>query len=291
MTSPNLSIDRPGRAIACMIGAMAFFALMDAQAKLLGASLPVPELVFFRLIGGLLVVAPLYFRQPAPQRRLVNPGLLAVRAGLGLAGVALYFAALTTLGMAEVAAVSFAAPFLVTALGALALHEPVSRRHWIALLVGFAGMLVILRPGGGVVSSGGLLALAGALAYALLIITLRIQGRVMTSITSAFWFLAVAPFVVLPLLPVVWVTPTWDQAPWLLGLGIAGGLGQILLTMALRLAPASTVAPFDYTYLVWATGLGWFLFGDFPDRETLLGLPLVIGAGLVLLRRDRETGP
>lgn len=282
--------DSPVLGIALMVLAMAHFAVMDALAKVLTDSHAVIQIVFFRGLGALVVMTPLFLSQPAEARVLRRPGLTALRVGLGLSAVTLFFAALARMPMADVGAIAFSSPLMVAVLGMLVLKEWVDPVGWLALGLGFAGMLLILRPDGPVLSLGALYALGGTLGYALLMIVLRVQGRAMTSITSAFWFTALSPLVIAPLVPFFWTPPSGRDLVLLLGLGMIGAVGQLCLTQSLRLAPASVVAPFDYTYLIWALGLGWVLFGDWPAASTLAGLPLIVGAGLLILRRETVRG-
>ncbi|ABC20875.1 Protein of unknown function DUF6, transmembrane [Rhodospirillum rubrum ATCC 11170] len=278
--------DNPLAAIGFIVLAMALFAIMDTLAKLLSAGQPILLIVLFRSLGALIVLTPVFLRQPASHRRLIQPRLLALRVVLGTTAVTLFFMAIAKMSLADVAAINFSSPLMVTLLSIVLLKERVGPRRWLALLVGFAGVLVILRPGGGVLSQYALFAVGGTLCYAVLMIILRLQGQIMTSATSSFWFTLFSPLLVLPAMPAVWVTPDPGDLAMLLILGMVGGLAMLSMTQAMRLAPASTVAPFDYSYLIWAVAAGWFLFGDLPSPSSLMGLPLIIGSGLYILHRE-----
>ncbi len=275
--------------IGFMVVAMGLFASMDALAKLLGGEFSILQLVFFRNLGAITVVFPLFITQAPADRALKKPVLVGLRMVLGMATLVGFFTALQTLGMAEVGAITFTSPLFVTLMAVPFLGEEVGWRRWVAILVGFAGVMIILQPSGGVLSWGAAWALMGALGYATLLVVLRIQGRTMTSLSSAFWLNFMNVIVLAPVMPFVWTTPSPTTFGLLMLLGMVGGLGQTALAQSVRLAPASVVAPFDYTYLMWATLLGWLVFDTLPLESTLWGMPVVAASGLYLLHRESRT--
>jgi drug/metabolite transporter (DMT)-like permease len=172
------------------------------------------------------------------------------------------------------------------------LGEWIGWRRWVAILVGFAGVLLVTRPGIGGVHWAAFYSVASAVFYALYIVTTRVLSRSDSSDTTLFYSNLVGAVAMLPVLPFVWTTP---HDPFIIFLMVAfgafGSFGHYLLIVGHRLAPASVLAPFMYSQLVWATGFGYFVFGDVPNRWTLAGASVVVASGLYLLHRERVRGP
>lgn len=270
--------------------ALLLFAILDATAKYLTAYHAVPFMVWIRYLVHclfmLLTVAPGEGRALIATR---HPGLMIVRA-LTLVGVTLFMQlALRTLPLAESSALVFTTPLLVALLAGPLLGETIPRRAWIATAAGFAGVLLIARPGGTVGGIGVVYAGAAALCYALYQILTRRLAATETPLRLLFYTaligtlaMAFAPFT-------HWdgTLPGWPDALLLASLGLWGGVGHFLMIRAFREAPASQLAPLLYVQLIWATLLGWLVFGHLPDLPAVAGM-LVIGASglfLVLPRR------
>lgn len=207
----------------------------------------------------------------------------------GLAAMALNFWAMTLLPLAEATAIGFTVPIFATLLAALLLSEPTGWRRWSAVLIGFAGVLIVVQPGGGTLPTAGIgVAIVGAVLTAAVTITIRRLGATEAAATTVFWF-TVSSLVPLGF-AMLWFGAAHDAVSWaIIGvLGVAGGIGQLTLTAALRLAPVSVVMPMDYTGLIWAALLGWLIFADLPSAATWIGAPAIIGSGLYIAWREHR---
>ena len=284
--------DRPLAGIALMITGIASFAVMDAIIKWLTAAYPVPQVIALRSWFGLPFLFWLAMREgglPAlrTRRPMVHAGrfLLVLLLSLG------FFYALSKMKLADAIAIAFAAPIIITALSVPLLREAVGLRRWIAIVVGFAGVLIILRPGGGVFDWAALAALGSAVVYALLMITTRAFKSTESSASLMLYPQLGISLSGIVMVLYFWVTPT----PFDLGLfalaGLFGSIGVMCITHAFRLAPAAAIAPFEYTALLWATLLGYLLWDELPDSVTLLGAGVVIASGLYIIYREaRKAG-
>lgn len=273
-----------------MLAATSLFAAMDATVKLLMADHTLVQVLFFRALFGLVPLAPLLWRDGRRAIATRRPLAHMIRSVIGLGAVGCFFLAVHRLPLAQVTVIGFAAPLLITALAALLLGERVDRGRWLAVAAGFGGVLLVAGPAawpGGLGGAGAAFAVAGTLLYALMMVLLRDMGRTETAVSTVFWF----SMLTLPLtgaaLPFAWRTPA--AAAWGLfaAAGILGGVGQLAISQALRLAPASVVAPFDYFHIVVSASLGWLLFAEVPGPATLAGAAVVAGAGLYVIRAER----
>jgi drug/metabolite transporter (DMT)-like permease len=271
-----------------MLLAVLLFAVMDTLIKKLSPDFGTFQIIFFRSLFALVPIgAAVLWAGGRTALRTAQPAGHVLRSLVGLGAMFCFFMALRYMPLADVYAISFAAPLFLTALSVPLLGEPVGWRRWTAVLVGFVGVLVVIRPTGGVFSSIALLALTGAFFYALAMIQTRRLGRTEGSATIAFYFtltcMAAGAIGMIP----DWVTPDRpEQVAMLIGMGVVGGMAQLLLTNAFRLAPAAAVAPLEYTSLIWALLFGWAFFGEMPTGALLLGGPLIVGSGLYILHRE-----
>ena len=261
---------------------------MDACIKLLTLrGMPVTEAMFLR---NLLALAPLL---AALAWDGGTAGLLRARHGTQiLRGIFAFvtgwcfFTALTAMPLADALALAFAAPLLIALLSGPMLAEPVAARSWWAIALGFAGVLVILRPGAGVVEPMAILALLAAVAYAVNSVLLRKLGHADSATVSSIYGTAIAALLSAGgLTGAGWIVPAAGDWPLLALTGLLGASGSLAIAAAFRLAPAATLSPLEYTSLLWALGLGWVLFGDVPGPTLLLGAPLIILGGLMLARK------
>lgn len=279
--------------IALRLGAVACFGFMAAAIKLgheAGAN--TVELVFYRFFFGLppLLVWIAMSRNWAAWRT-ERPLAHLLRSTVGLVTMALAFTALAFLPLAEATTIGFVAPLFAVALSALILKEPVGRHRWTAVAIGFVGVLVVMRPGVGALPAIGLaVALASALGVAAVTVTIRQISRTEGTQTIVLWFTAFSILIVGAAMPSY---AQWhDARGWaiLVALGLFGGTAQLLLTASLRFAPISTIAPFDYTQLLWAVLLGWAIWDVHAPAATWAGAALIIGGGLYTLYRERRLG-
>jgi drug/metabolite transporter (DMT)-like permease len=283
--------QRPLAGIALRLLTALLLAVMFALVKLASTrGVNVVESLFYRQCGSALCAAGVVAVGPGfgslkTERVWAHVGRMA----LGLSAMALNFVAFILLPLAEATTIGFSVPIFAVVLAALVLGEPTGQWRWGAVAVGFAGVLLIVQPGSGDVPMlGASVALAAALLTASVTIVIRRLGATERATTTVFWF-AVSSRVPLGLLMLHFAGPH-DPVTWLLlaGLAIAGGLAQLTLTAALRLAPVALVMPMDYTSLLWAVLLGSWLFGELPTPWTWVGAPIIIASGLVIVWREHR---
>lgn len=278
--------------IGCMLAAMATISVQEAFAKYLGQSLPIPQVVWARYIGHLaLMVIWLWPKHGSGLLRANKPLLQVGRSLLLLIDTALAFWGLTMIGLAELTAIFFTVPLLVAALAIPILNEKVGIRSLLAIMVGFSGTLVIIRPGFDGLGLGAFLVFGAACCVALFNVTTRKLANDDPMAVTLFYTALVGAVVSSLALPFFWKTPETALA-WgaFITIGIFGGIAHSLMVAAHKFAPASVVAPFMYTQVFWALGLGWIIFGNLPDQYAFLGGGVVILSGLYLIHRDRIDG-
>ncbi len=275
--------------IALMCGALVCFACLDATGKWLTPRVGVWQVVWSRYLGATVLV--LIFINPWTTPRMfatTRPVIQAVRSCLLFGSTALNFFALRKLQLADTMAIFFAMPFLVSLLAGPILGEWVGWRRLVAICVGFTGVLVVLRPGTGSMDPAAGFAIAGLFCYAFYSILTRMLAASDPSRTTTLFSAMSGVVFLTPVLPFFWV---WSESwfVWLLLCltGFFGGFGHWLLILAHGRAPAAVLAPFVYTQLVWATGLGFLVFGDIPGPFTLAGALIVVCSGLYLFGRER----
>jgi len=284
------STDRPMLALGLRlagIGAMAGMGALIKAAGVQGANLV--EIIFWRQAASVvLILAWVLATGTLSSLATKRPKAHFTRSFYGMVGMTLNFGALLLLPLAEAVTMSFSAPIFAVVLSVLLLGEKVHAWRWGAVAAGFVGVLVIAQPGGDHLPLVGAAAgLAGAFMIALISIHLRDLTRTEQSLTIVFWFGAVTVICALPLM--LAMGQAHNGLEWLLlaGIGVAGTIGQILITLALRYGKVSSVIVMDYSGLVWATLLGWLIFSDLPPLTTWIGAPLVVGAGLVIAWREQ----
>lgn len=285
--------DRVLAGIALRLLAIFFLSTMSALVKLAesrGATLF--ETMFWRQACALPVVLAFVARGPGGLGSLRTKRLRGhlARSMVGVVGMVFTFGAVLLLPLAEATTFQFTVPIFATILGALVLRERTGIQRWSAVLVGFAGVLVVVQPGSNDVPVGGaIVGLLAALFVALVAILLR-QLRDEPSGTTVFWFSTLT----LPLIaiPYAFHLKAHDPLTWanLAAIGIVGGMGQLALTGAAKMAPVSSVVPMDYSGLIWATLYGWLLFGMLPTPMTWVGAPIIIASGLFIVWREQRLG-
>lgn len=275
--------------IALMCAALLCFSALDASAKWLGQDLPTLQVVFARYLGSVILIGIFVNGLTTPGvARSNRPALQVLRSLFLLGGTLLNFLALRWLQLAETMAIMFSTPFLVALIAGPLLGERVGPRRLAAIVVGFLGVLVVVRPGLAGFQPAALLSLGAALSNALYGVTTRMLAGTDSSRTTLLYSGLVGVAVTAPIAPFLWEAPPSATA-WLVlgGLGLFGAVGHWLLILAHARAPASVLSPFFYTQIVWMLALGWFIFGDLPDAWTLLGAFIVVGSGLYLIARER----
>lgn len=282
--------QNPPLGILLICAGAGLFALGEACVKILARDYEIVQIVWARYTFHALVFL-LVFARGGVVRQIATrrPFLHLARSVTLLLGTATFFTALRYLSLPEAGAINFVAPLLVTALAIPFLGERVGIRRWTAIVIGFCGVLVIIRPGFGVMHWAAVLPLATAACYALYQIMTRIAGRTEDTRTSLFWTSAVGVVATSCIVPFFWSSP--DAAAWAMmaATGCLFGLGHYLLIRAFEVAPVSTLSPFLYTQLIWVTVISVAVFGEFPDEFTIAGAMIVIGSGLYVWHRERRT--
>ena len=278
--------------IALMCGAVALFAVLDTTAKYLSTQMDIMQIAWARYTGAFVLT--LFVSNPITQPALLRSGnlkLQIVRAVLLVASTVLNFMALRYMQLDEVLSIIFTFPFVVAIASGPLLGEWIGWRRWSAICFGFAGVLVITRPGFGAVHPAALFSLAATICYGIYAVITRIVSRVDSNATSLFFNNAIGALLMLPVIPFVWTAPSnWIIALMLIGTGLLGSLGHFFLIAGHRIAPASVLSPFIYTQLVWVVILGYVVFDHIPNQWTVAGAAMVICSGLYLLYRERQLG-
>jgi drug/metabolite transporter (DMT)-like permease len=274
--------------IVLIVAGTVLIATMDAIVKHASETYSILQITWLRFlvqIPILLVLVP-PARMPALLKS-TRPGLQALRAGLIVVMSLAFFTAIHLIPLADAYAISFLAPFLITALSVPVLGETVGWRRWTAVIAGGVGVVLVIRPGIGVVEWGALMALLMAVCSAVFHLTTPILGRTEDPVTTLYYGSILGSAVLLVALPFVWVAP--DALDWslLVAIGILGTLGHVFLMRAFQRLPASTLSPFLYLYLLWATGYGIIFFDEVPDVWAVAGGTLIVGAGFYMFRRER----
>ena len=290
--------------ILSMTGAIAVFSVMDVIIKDISDTFGTVQIYFFR---SALALIPAWFLLRAEgglaALRTQRLAFHIFRSCISMSFLLCFFYALHLLPLADLYAITFAAPLFITALSVPMLRERVGPHRWAAIGVGFVGVLVILRPGGEVFSLGGLIGLLSSLLFSFSMIFTRQLSRTESNGAIVTYFALTSTVLSGLALPFVWVQPEigdWSHLTaavlfgndWslLIAIGLIGGVGQILITHAFRSAPVAIVSPFQYTSILGGLVFGYAFFGDLPDAIMLIGAAIVVASGLYILYRETRRG-
>jgi drug/metabolite transporter (DMT)-like permease len=270
-----------------MLIGIAGFAVMDAIIKWLTADYPIPQVVALRSWFGLPLLCIFALRQGGlknlkTRRPMVHVGRYLLVLALSFS----FFWALSQMKLVDAIAITFAAPIFITALSVPLLKEPVGLHRWFAIGIGFCGVLIMLRPGMGVFQWAALVVLGSAVVYALLMITTRAFKSTESTASLMLYPQLGMSLTGIVIAPLFWVTPSLGDVGLFALAGLFGSVGVICLTHAFRLGPAAVISPFEYSALIWATLLGFLLWGELPDKYTLVGAGIVILGGLYIVYRE-----
>lgn len=274
--------------IGMMLLGIFLFVVNDVMGKWLVATYTVGQVLLIRSAAGLVMLSPMIRREGLsavlrPQR----PWLQLFRVVLSTFEVAAFYAAVVYLPLADVVTIYLAGPIYVTALAGPLLGEHVGWRRWCAVLVGFAGVLIALQPTTATLGAPSLIAVAGSMLFALLmIVTRKLRGTSDTVLVT--WQTAAALVFGAVLAPFGWVTPTARDFLLLAMLGVVAALAHLCVNRSLKLAPAAVVVPYQYTQIAWAVLLGWLVFGDLPNAAVFVGSGVIIAAGLYIFLREQK---
>jgi len=287
----SLRSDDARRGIALIFLSSALFALMNATVKLLAGRLSPVEIGFFRQLVSLIPIAFVIMREGGPAvLRTRRPIGHLFRGLIGNLGMIVIFLSIAWLPLADATALSFSSPLFVTALSVPLLGEAVGLTRWSAVVAGFVGVIIMTHPSGawlgrGAGAGAGMGVLAGFMS-ALMMITIRQLSHTEPAVRIVFYFASIGCLLFGALLPFFWIWPTPWEWVGLIAIGLIGGLSQLSMTQAYRHAPASVLAPFGYSSILWSTLFGYLLWSELPGRRTLLGAAIVIASGLVIVYRE-----
>lgn len=275
--------------VAFMLLGNLFFAVNDVMGKLLLGTFAVSQVLAIRAIGSFLILGPMLLAKPVPARgrRLDRPWLQALRVVLATGDSGLFYAAVTHLPLADVMTFYMAGPIYVAALSGLIAGEKVGWQRWVAILIGFAGVVIALGPSLAAFSPGAAYAVVGSFSYAGALMLNKVLSRtsdtVLGSLQAGGALIGAGALAVFQ-----WTPPGVVDVLQLLGLGIVACLAHLLVTRSLKLAPVSVLAPFQYTLLLWGLVFGALVFGDRPSPTMLTGAAIIVVAGLILLRFEAK---
>jgi len=277
------------RGILFMFGSVMVISIMHVTVRYVSAELHPFEIVFMRSFFGLIAIVPILARQGRGAMRTGRPGLQAVRGMIGICALSTWFYSLSLMPVGDATALSFTAVIFTTIGAIVVLKERVGIRRWMAIFIGLSGTLIILRPGLQVVAPGALLVLVSTVLWATSLICVKVLTRTESSVTVVFYSLIY--FTVFSVIPaaMVWQWPTAPQLGWLVMIGVLSTVGHLCLTQALKEAEAGVVMPMDYLRLIWTAGIGFLVFGEFPDLWTWVGGGVIFASTLYITYREART--
>jgi len=277
------------RGILMMCIASVFFSAMHVTVRYISQELPPMQIAFLRNIFGVMVFLPLPSLRGFAFLRTSRLQLYAVRGVVDAAAMAMFFTGLALVPVARVTAIAFSAPLFAAVLSVVLLGERFRLRRWIAILLGFAGTLIILRPGAIPLDSGSLLVVGTALLWGVSMILIKMLSRTESSfVIAAYMNLFLTLFTILPGIW-VWVAPSPEMWFWLVLIGILGTAAQVSLSQALKETEPTAVLPFDFLKMVWATLLGLWVFGELPDLLTWTGAFVVFASSFYIAWREHRS--
>jgi len=275
--------------IALMLAAVCMFSFGDALGKFIVATYSVGQFMALRAGAALLLLAPSIWRRRGDFLRLERPWVQVMRVVLSTLEIAAFFLAVAYLPLVDVTTYYLATPIFVTAFSALVLREQVGWRRWSAILAGFCGVLIALEPSAQTVSWPAMIALAGSLVFSGLMLITRSLRATPDIVLASAQFLGTLVFGLI-VAPFGWVTPSWRHLGLFAAAGAISVCALLCVNRSLKLAPASTVAPYQYSMIIWVVMFGYIVFGDVPQPHTVLGGAIIVAAGIYIFLRERELG-
>jgi len=280
-------INSPLFGIGLMIIMTVCFSSLDASAKYASNELPLWMVMWGRYLFHFIFIT-IFFLRGTPRDIIFtkNLKLQILRSVLIFCAGVSFWSGLMYLPLADCTVIAFISPLLVTILSVFLLGEKVGFHRWGCVMIGLLGVILVIRPGMGIVHWAVVLPLLSALFYSALLIITRVLGQREDALTTLFYTSIGGLILSSILILFFWKTPSPIQWLFLIWLGLLGAVGHFLMIKAFEKAPASLLAPFNYTSLIWATFLGFFLFGDLPDAWTIFGAIIIISSGLYLVQRE-----
>lgn len=278
--------------ILCLLGGIFLLTISDSLAKWLGGTYAPVQLLFLRGSLAVPIVLVLILAVAGrPALRTRYPKVHLFRGVLNVASASCFYYGLTQMPLAETTAIAFSAPLFVTLLSVFYLKEHVDLGRWLAVLMGFVGVLVVVQPGGSAFQSAALFPLATAFGYAVMMVSARRIGNEEGLLTTMFYIAFAQVLVAGAVVPFFW-QPVASGMHWLglTGMAVCSTAGLGLITQAFRIAPASVVAPFDYSGLLWAAMFGWLFWREVPGLVACLGAALIAVSGIYIAWREARAG-
>ena len=285
-----LRLPANARGAAWVIIGTVIFAINDTVVKILGISIHPVQMTFFRYWIGFLLLVPVFWRvglEGLATTRLPLHVTRSVLAGIGQAGA--YYAVVHLL-LVDATAVQFSRPLFMTLLAVVMLGETVGRRRWAATIVGFGGVIVMLRPGAVAIDVAWLVALATALIFAVGLVIIRMLASTEPPTRILFYYHLTGMIVFVGPAIWLWKTPTADEWPLLLSIGAMTMIGMVCFIRGLAVGEASIVGPMEYTRLIYAAILGYFVFSEVPSVWTWVGAAIIVASALYIARREAFAG-
>lgn len=284
--------DNPILGMSAAIAAFFMFAVMQTFAKLLTESHHVIEIAFYRNLIGTLPFLFIIFAMNRKKILVINskPKTIIARSILGTVSLIVTFAAFAMMPMADATAFLFTASLFIPILSILFLSEKVGIYRWMAIIIGFSGVLVMLSPSGNVNMLGAFTAISAAMMHAVLQVVLRSLGKHESPETVTFYFFVIGIIVTALMMPFVYTPVTINNVPFIIGVGLSGLAAQFLLSIAYKNAEATIVTVFNYSGIIWATIFGWMIWNDWPAMTIWTGASIVIASNIFMIWRESKKG-
>ena len=266
------------------------FAAVSGMVRHVSAEVHPFEIAFFRFFFGFFVLLPVLMRTGFAPLKTKRLGMHMTRVALGSVATLAIFYALSVTPLAQVAALSFTMPIFATVLAIVILREVVGVRRWTAIIVGFVGTYVILRPGAGTIELGALLVVGASVLYGIMVIIIKSLTRTDSPLTlTSYQICLMSPIVLVPAL-FVWQWPTWPQLAWLAAIGVVAAISVLVFAMALKEADTAPVMSLNFLQLLWAALIGFVFFAEIPGLYTWIGGAMIIGSTTYIAYRERAKG-
>ena len=276
------------RGVALMVISTLSFSAMHSAIKHVSAEMHPFEVAFFRNFFGLVALFPFFLRYGLTPLKTTRIGLHLGRVCLNIGSMIAFFYAISITPLAEVIALSFAAPIFATLLAIFIYKEYTGPGRWAAILIGFAGTLVILRPGYDEITLGPVLALLSAMTWGVAVMIIKSLSRTDSSVTiTAYMVLLMTPLSFVPAL-FVWQWPAGEQWLFLALVGMFGTIGHLTLNQAIKLAPTNVIMPIDFVRLIWVAIIGYFIFGEVPDEFVWIGGAMIFVSGFLIAQAENR---
>lgn len=275
------------RGVLMMCVSSVAFAVMHFSIRVVSEELEPFQIAFFRNLFGLAFLIPVIMGSGIAQMKTKRLGLHAVRAVFNIAAMLMFFTALSISPLAKVTALAFSAPIFVAIISVIALGERLRLRRWMAILVSFVGMLIIIRPGIVAIDTGAILVLSSAAIWAVVMAIVKVLSRTESSVAIVAWMGIFLSVFSLPPALWVWKDPSVWAWGWLIFIGFSGSIAQVTISQSLKETDPGAVMPFDFLRLIWAALLAFWFLGEVPDEYTLIGAAVIFSSGLYIAHRER----